>query len=112
MKLLFDQNISFRIIPKIEDLFPGSVQVRSVALENKTDSEIWNYAKENNFCIITFDSDFYDLSLVRGTPPKIIWLRTGNKTTQEIEKIIKENQIIIEEFIHNPDYSEISCLEI
>ncbi|MFO7829230.1 MAG: DUF5615 family PIN-like protein [Bacteroidales bacterium] len=112
MKLLFDQNISFRIIPKIKDIFPDAVQVRMVGLENKTDIEIWHFARNNDYCIITFDSDFYDLSLVKGIPPKIIWLRSGNKTTQAIETIIRDNQLIINEFINNPDYSELSCLEI
>jgi predicted nuclease of predicted toxin-antitoxin system len=112
MKLLFDQNISFRIVKLIDDVFPDSAQVRIVGLENKTDHDIWHFARNNNYCIVTFDSDFYDLSLVKGTPPKIVWLRTGNITTKGIEEVIRENQILIEEFINNPDYVEISCLEI
>ena len=61
MKLLLDQNISFRITNKIQDLFPGSKQVRDLDLENSKDSSIWTYAKENDYCIVTFDGDFYDL---------------------------------------------------
>ncbi len=112
MKLLFDHNISYRIIKIIGDIFPGSKQVRNLNLENSTDSQIWDYAKMNDHCIVTFDSDFYDLSLVRGTPPKIIWLRMGNTSTKSLEKIILENEIIIKEFLEHPDYKEISCLEI
>ena len=112
MNLLFDQNISFRLVKRIKDIFPGSVQVREVGLENKTDIDIWQYAQVNNYCIISFDSDFYDLSLVRGVPPKIIWLRTGNRSTKDIESLLRENQIIIEEFLKDPDYKEISCLEL
>lgn len=78
MKLLFDQNISFRILKKIEKDFPEARQVRSIQLENKTDFEIWNYCKENNFSIVTFDADFFDISLLKGHPPKIIWIRSGN----------------------------------
>lgn len=66
MKLLFDQNISFRIVDRIKDIFPRSKQVRRLELENKTDFEIWTFAKKHNYCIITFDSDFYDLSLLKG----------------------------------------------
>ena len=112
MNLLFDQNISFKIISKIEDIFPNSKQVRDVGLVDRSDLEIWNFAKNNNYCIVTFDSDFYDLSLVKGTPPKIIWLRAGNMTTTSIEDLIRSNQILIVEFLSNPDYQDISCLEI
>ena len=62
MNLLFDQNISFRIISKLEDIFPNAKQVKDVGLADRSDLEIWNFAKNNNYCIVTFDSDFYDLS--------------------------------------------------
>ena len=81
MKLLFDQNISYRITQLLKYIFPESKQVRNPKLENSTDRRIWDYAKENDYCIVTFDSDFYDLSLVKGSPPKIIWLRMGNTST-------------------------------
>ena len=112
MRLLFDQNISFRIIKKITHFFPGSKQVRQVGLEGCKDFEIWEYAKENDFVIITFDSDFYDFSMIKGIPPKIIWLRTGNTSTENILSILIKNYDLIKEFIENPDYRELSCLEI
>jgi len=112
MNLLFDQNISFKIISKIEDIFPNAKQVKDVGLMDRSDLDIWNFAKNNNYCIVTFDSDFYDLSLVKGTPPKIIWLRVGNMTTDSIKELIRSNHTLIEEFLANPDYQEISCLEI
>lgn len=55
MKLLFDQNISFRILKKITEYFPEANQVRSLGLENKSDLEIWRFSKENNFSIVTFE---------------------------------------------------------
>jgi predicted nuclease of predicted toxin-antitoxin system len=73
MKLLFDQNISFRIIEKISNLFPDSKQVRQINLENCKDLEIWEFAKENDYVTVTFDSDFYDLGMLKGIPPKVIW---------------------------------------
>jgi predicted nuclease of predicted toxin-antitoxin system len=58
VKLLFDQNISFRLVKKIESEYPGSGQVKRLALENSTDLELWDYARKNGYTIMTFDSDF------------------------------------------------------
>ncbi len=108
MKLLFDQNISFRLTRRIIDLFPESKQVRELGLENATDFEIFEYAKRNDYAIVTFDSDFCDLNIIKGFPPKIIWLRTGNTTTKNIEKLLRNKQGLIEIFL-TEDYG---CLEI
>jgi|SRR6478735_8336036 len=103
MNLLFDQNISYRVIRKINDLFPEARQVRELHLENSADISIWEYARKNNFCIVTFDSDFIDLSALKGFPPKIIWLRIGNTSTDIIaEKLRSEHRNILE-FLSNSD---------
>jgi len=112
MKLLFDQNISFRLLKQIADDYPEAIQVKEVGLENSSDSEIWEFARKNNFNIVTFDSDFYDLSVIKGIPPKIIWLRIGNTSTVNIAKVLIDNLELIREFIQSPDYKELSCLEI
>jgi predicted nuclease of predicted toxin-antitoxin system len=112
VKLLFDQNISFRIVKKIEDFLPNSSQVRLLGLENAKDTDIWEYAKNNDYTIITFDTDFYDLSLIKGTPPKIIWLRIGNTSTTSLIDCLKLNFELILEFIQNNDYKDLACLEI
>jgi predicted nuclease of predicted toxin-antitoxin system len=112
MKLLLDQNISFRITNKIQDIFPGSKQVRDLGLENKKDSLLWNYAKENGFCIVTFDGDFYDLGLIKGSSPKVIWLRLENTSTKNIETVLRQNFDLIKTFLTDPNYKEIGCLEI
>jgi len=108
MKLLFDQNISFRLLKRIIDLLPESKQVRELGLENSTDSEIFDYARRNGFAIITFDSDFFDLSIIKGSPPKIIWIRTGNTTTNNLENILRGKYDLIKSFL-DEDYA---CLEI
>ena len=112
MKLLFDQNISFRIIAKLQDLLPLASQVRLLGLENSTDFEIWDFAKTNEFTIITFDTDFYDISLIKGTPPKIVWLRIGNTSTKQLASCSRSNYDLIREFIQNTDYKNLACLEI
>ena len=112
MKLLFDQNISFRVVRGLINIFPESKQVRDLQLENATDRQIWDYAKKEKFTIVTFDSDFYDLTLLLGIPPKVIWLRFGNTSTDNLIFILQENQNLIHEFIENPDYKEVGCLEL
>ena len=112
MKLLFDQNISFRILKKIQISYPGSNQVRKLGLENSTDLEIWNYAKNNSFTIATFDADFYDISNLNGHPPKIVWLRIGNSTTEHIANVLISKQPLISEFIESEENANIACLEV
>ena len=74
--------------------------------------EIWKFAKENQFTIVTFDADFYDLSNFKGFPPKIIWLRFGNTKTDFVAEIINSRNSIIKDFISSEAYSKIACLEI
>ncbi len=109
MRLLFDQNISFRLIHRISDVFAEAKQVRDVGLENASDREIWDYAKSHSYTIVTFDSDFYDFSLVWGHPPKIVWLRTYDNTTQGVEALIRKHESTIRAFADN---DELACLEI
>lgn len=112
MKLLFDQNVSFRIVIKILDIFPGSGQVRELGLENSKDSEIWKFAQENGYTIVTFDSDFYDLGLLKGASPKVIWIRLGNTSTRNLENLLRKNADLIKTFLTDPAYKDIGCLEI
>lgn len=112
MKILLDQNISFRVIKGIQDLFPLARQVRELGIENYSDRKIWEFAMKEDYSIVTFDSDFYDLNLVLGTPPKIIWLRIGNATTDDIIQLFRQNSELIKEFLTNPDFSQLGCLEI
>ncbi|MCD6544686.1 MAG: DUF5615 family PIN-like protein [Flavobacteriaceae bacterium] len=108
MNLLFDQNISYRLIKKISDILPDSKQVKELGLENATDIEIFNYAKNNDYSIVTFDSDFCDLNIINGFPPKIIWIRTGNSTTKNLELIIQQKYTVIKLFLTDDN----GCLEI
>lgn len=112
MKLLFDQNISFRIERKLNINFEFSKHVSSVGLKDADDIQIWNYAKKESFVIVTFDADFYDISMINGCPPKIIWLRNGNLTTNQVIDILNDKLLIIRNFIENQDKREIACLEL
>ena len=58
MKLLFDENISHKLVPALVDLYPGSTHPRDIGLKTSDDRLIWEYAKNNGFMIISKDADF------------------------------------------------------
>lgn len=89
-----------------------SKHISNVGLSYATDIDIWNFAKLKQFVIVNFDSDFYDLSLINGCPPKIIWIRKGNLNANQIFELLDEKHLIIRNFIENPDKSDVACLEI
>ncbi|MDQ6631787.1 MAG: DUF5615 family PIN-like protein [Verrucomicrobiota bacterium] len=98
MKLLFDHNLSHKLIRRLADIFPDSTQTQFLNFSTVNDSIIWQYAKENGFTVITLDKDFSDLALQRGAPPKIIWLRFGNSTVTDVEHLLRANSKQIEDF--------------
>ncbi len=112
MKLLFDQNISYRIVKKLQDVFNGCCHLSDCNLSNCDDHIIWQYARDNDFVIVTFDSDFYDISVILGHPPKIIWIRTGNLSTREVSEILTKHRKSIDLFIGSNEFADIACLEI
>jgi predicted nuclease of predicted toxin-antitoxin system len=109
MKLLLDQNLSYKIINKIKNIFPGSTQVRLVELDKADDLLIRNYARENQYTIVTKDSDFHEFSLVHGAPPKIIWLKCGNQPKEFIIDLLLTNASTIKSFLVD---AETVCLEL
>jgi len=109
MKLLFDQNISHRIVKQLPEQFLGSSSVKDEGLVNDADIQVWQFAKRNNFTIVTQDADFNDLNLMRGFPPKIIWIRTGNLKTEAIVGILSSYQSEIDDFLRNDEFG---CFEI
>ena len=96
MRLLFDHNLSPKLAERLSDLFPDSAHVYNLGMSEFSDLEIWNYAKANDFFIVTKDSDFHELTILLGHPPKVIWIRRGNCSTNQIEKILRENAKTIE----------------
>ena len=72
MKLLFDQNLSFKLCDRLADLFPGSSQVRLAGLDRADDRVIWDFAKAGGFIMVTQDADFADMAALYGPPPKVI----------------------------------------
>ncbi|KOR29531.1 hypothetical protein TI05_15070 [Achromatium sp. WMS3] len=105
MTLLFDQNLSPKLAILLKDLFPASTHVRNVGLRDASDLKIWEFAKQNGFTIISKDSDFQQKSFLLGFPPKVIWLRIGNSSVQEIMHIIQSHSLEIHTFIKTSEES-------
>ena len=99
MKLPVDQNLSDKLSVRLQDRFPGSIHSSEVLPRRDKDTNIWSYARENGFVIVTKDSDFRRLSRGNGHPPKVIWIRTGNTSNAAVEALLRDN------------YDEIMALE-
>ena len=98
MKLLCDENLSFQSTSRIADLYPGSAHVKDFGLMTDDDTTIWTFAKENTFTIVSKDADFHQLSLLRGHPPRFIFLKIGNSTTSTIVGLLRDSYDIIRVF--------------
>lgn len=109
MKILLDANISWKLIELIKHIFPDCFHADDIGLVFPAkDYEIWQYAKENNCIIITKDSDFVSLLEIKGYPPKIILLKTGNCRNKELAEVIIKAEKDIKDFV----LSEYGLLEI
>ena len=89
MKLLFDQNLSHRLVEQLVDLYPESTHVRHVGLATAADSVVWRYAANHGLTIVSKDSDFHQRAFLMGHPPKVIWVRLGNCTTDEVGDLLR-----------------------
>jgi predicted nuclease of predicted toxin-antitoxin system len=108
MKLLLDENLSYKLCARLGDLFPGSSQVRLAGLAEADDRAIWHYASANGFVIVSLDADFAEWAALLGPPPKVIWLRCGNQSTEIIENLLRRHADVIAAFEHDMA----ACLEV
>ena len=91
MKLLFDQNLSPKLVDSLADVFPGSLHVQSVGLDRAADEAVWRFALDNGFMIVSKDSDFQERSQIAASAPKVVWIRRGNCTTTAIDAMLRKN---------------------
>lgn len=105
MKLLFDHNLSYRLVAAGADLYPGSVHVRDVGLHTALDEAVWSYAAQQGFALVSKDIDFYQRSLVFGSPPKVIWIRLGNCSTDDVVVLLRRRHHDLLAFAEDKDAS-------
>jgi len=105
VRLLLDQNLSDRLLRVLEDPYPGSIHVRQVGLSAADDADLWTFASSEGLVIVSKDSDFHQRSLVHGHPPKVVWIRLGNCTTDQIAKLLSRHTEDLEAFDDDPEAS-------
>jgi len=109
MKILLDANISYKLAKKLTPIFGECLHVDLIGLNVPAqDIEIWKYAKENGFIIITKDDDFLNLMDIKGFPPKVVLLKTGNSSSKALMELL----IKIKPMIDDLEKKEYGLLEI
>lgn len=91
MKLLLDQNLSRKLVPYLQSSYPESSHVLMLGLSKTDDSDIWYYARHHGYALVTKNTDMVDLCVLRGGPPKVLWLRVGNCTTELARNVLDNN---------------------
>jgi predicted nuclease of predicted toxin-antitoxin system len=103
LRLLFDQNLSFKLVPLLAGDYPGSVHVRDLDLHEADDAAIWHHAAEHDLAIVSKDADFHQMSLLYGPPPKTVWLCVGNASTPDIAGLLRKHHATMRRFHEDPD---------
>lgn len=109
MRLLFDEQLSEELVTAVHDLFPDSLHVRLLGKGGAADPIIWQLAREQGCVLVTKDEDFHRLSVLRGAPPKVVWLRTGNCATAEIVRLLRDR---VDELRKFDVQAEVTFLEL
>ena len=102
MKLLFDENLSPKLVVRLGAEFPNSIHVSRAGLDEADDAAVWNFAKTETLTIVTKDADFQEISLRLGAPPKVIWLRRGNCSVEDTAAMLRDNVDGIRAFLADP----------
>jgi predicted nuclease of predicted toxin-antitoxin system len=103
VKLLFDENLSPRLVAALADIFPDSAHVDRLGLGGATDDEVWEHAHKQGYTLVSKDSDFHEKSLLHGYPPKVIWIKRGNCTNKQIEMILRNKSGQIQTLLNDQE---------
>jgi len=101
--LLLDQNLSAQLLLDLSSAFPGSAHVRELGLAEADDEAIWRHAARHGFTILTKDADFHQMSFLRGAPPKVIWIRLGNASTESLRTLLRSRTADLLSFGDDPE---------
>lgn len=105
MKLLFDENLSPRLVALLAGDFPGCTHIEFAGLRGSTDASVWNYARENGCVIVSKDNDFRQRAFLFGAPPKVVWVSAGNAGTEAIATLLRAGRERLRAFDLEPGES-------
>ncbi len=90
-RLFFDEPLSEALCKTLADIFPGSLHIRLLGRGGAPDETVWELARQHGCLVVSKDEDFHRLALLRGAPPKFVWIRLGNCTTDDIEQLLRRH---------------------
>ena len=108
-RLFFDEPLSEALCDRVADIFPGSLHVRLLGHGGATDSIVWDLSRQHGCMVVSKDEDFHRLALLRGAPPKFIWIRLGNCTTDDVARLLRRRHGDIIQF---DEQDEATVLEL
>jgi predicted nuclease of predicted toxin-antitoxin system len=103
VRFLLDHNLSPRLVRMLADRYPQCAHVHEIGMDRASDTEVWRYAAQHGFTIVSKDADFHQRSLLLGAPPKVVWLRIGNCSVAESATLLRERYITIRHFIEESE---------
>jgi predicted nuclease of predicted toxin-antitoxin system len=112
VRLLLDENLSERVLRSLDKIFPGSTHVRNLGGEGASDRQVWDLAKTGGFILTTRDEDFVGMSVLRGAPPKVVWLNVGNARNDAIVSLLRANADEIAKFSVHEEHTFLAIGEV
>ena len=109
MHLLFDEQLSEELSLLLRDVFPDALHVRQIGAGGAPDLTVWQLARDRGCLLVTKDEDFHRLSILRGAPPKVVWLRLGNCTTEDVARVLRQHAAAFQAFA---EQTEATFLEL
>lgn len=101
-RLLLDQNLSPRLATRLADVFHGSAHVSDFRLDRASDVVVWAVARDEGFVLVSKDADFPEMAALRGAPPCVVWIRHGNRSTDDTEALLRASGPAIEALVADP----------
>jgi predicted nuclease of predicted toxin-antitoxin system len=108
-RLFFDEPLSEALCEAVADIFPGSLHIRLLGQGGAADSSVWDLAREHRCLVVSKDEDFHRLVVLRGAPPKFIWICLGNCTTDDIAQLLRRHH---DDIVRFDGQNEASVLEL
>ena len=88
-RLFFDEPLSEELCELMADIFSDSLHIRLLGQGGAADAIVWDLARQHECLLVSKDEDFHRLALLHGAPPKFVWIRLGNCTTDDIAQLLR-----------------------